>query len=678
MAELDKKRVFMLAGHAQCGKTSLAEAILYQSGATTRWGKVDEGNTVSDYEKDEIERKSSINASFLNCKYKNYSLQFIDTPGYLDFVGEIIAAARGSDFAVIVVDAASGVEVGTEKAWEIIEKENLPCLFFINKLDKEEADFSQCLKDIKNNLTKKAASLALPLGKGTAFKDVVSIIDSSKRDSLGAEEKKGFEEFYSQIVDIVAESDDALLEKYLDKGSLEPKEVLSALNKAVRQRQLFPVLAGNALSGVGIELLLQVLTEVMPAVSDRLPLKVKDSEGKEILVESKADGPFAAQVIKSIFDPYVGQLSIFRVFSGKISSNGTFYNQSQKTKERFSQIFVLQGKEQQAREVVSCGDIAAVAKLKNAVTSDTLAEESFKVLFERLIFPVPTYSASIKPKTRQDEDKISQALTKLTLEDPTLRVSRDTQTKELIISGTGELHINIIMGRLKERFSAEVTLGRPKVPYKETITKAAKVQGKYKKQTGGHGQYGDVWIEVEPLERGKDFEFVDKIVGGRIPRNFIPSVEKGIRKAMEEGFLAGYPLVDIKVTLFDGSYHPVDSSDMAFQIAGSMAFKKAMEQAGVVMLEPIMNVEITVPEEFMGQITGDINSRRGRVLGMEAKGTKQVVKAQVPLSEMFSYASDLRSVTGGRGSYLMSFSHYEIVPQRITQSIVEAAKKKEA
>lgn len=678
MAELDKKRVFMLAGHAQCGKTSLAEAILYQSGATTRWGKVDEGNTVSDYEKDEIERKSSINASFLNCKYKNYSLQFIDTPGYLDFVGEIIAAARGSDFAVIVVDAASGVEVGTEKAWEIIEKENLPCLFFINKLDKEEADFSQCLKDIKNNLTKKAASLALPLGKGTAFKDVVSIIDSSKKDSLGAEEKKGFEEFYSQIVDIVAESDDALLEKYLDKGSLEPKEVLSALNKAVRQRQLFPVLAGNALSGVGIELLLQVLTEVMPAVSDRLPLKVKDSEGKEILVESKADGPFAAQVIKSIFDPYVGQLSIFRVFSGKISSNGTFYNQSQKTKERFSQIFVLQGKEQQAREVVSCGDIAAVAKLKNAVTSDTLAEESFKVLFERLVFPVPTYSASIKPKTRQDEDKISQALTKLTLEDPTLRVSRDTQTKELIISGTGELHINIIMGRLKERFSAEVTLGRPKVPYKETITKAAKVQGKYKKQTGGHGQYGDVWIEVEPLERGKDFEFVDKIVGGRIPRNFIPSVEKGIRKAMEEGFLAGYPLVDIKVTLFDGSYHPVDSSDMAFQIAGSMAFKKAMEQAGVVMLEPIMNVEITVPEEFMGQITGDINSRRGRVLGMEAKGTKQVVKAQVPLSEMFSYASDLRSVTGGRGSYLMSFSHYEIVPQRITQSIVEAAKKKEA
>jgi len=678
MAELDKKRVFMLAGHAQCGKTSLAEAILYQSGATTRWGKVDEGNTVSDYEKDEIERKSSINASFLNCKYKNYSLQFIDTPGYLDFVGEIIAAARGSDFAVIVVDAASGVEVGTEKAWEIIEKENLPCLFFINKLDKEEADFSQCLKDIKNNLTKKAASLALPLGKGAAFKDVVSIIDSSKRDSLGAEEEKGFEEFYSQIVDIVAESDDALLEKYLDKGSLEPKEVLSALNKAVRQRQLFPVLAGNALSGVGIELLLQVLTEVMPAVSDRLPLKVKDSEGKEILVESKADGPFAAQVIKSIFDPYVGQLSIFRVFSGKISSNGTFYNQSQKTKERFSQIFVLQGKEQQAREVVSCGDIAAVAKLKNAVTSDTLAEESFKVLFERLVFPVPTYSASIKPKTRQDEDKISQALTKLTLEDPTLRVSRDTQTKELIISGTGELHINIIMGRLKERFSAEVTLGRPKVPYKETITKAAKVQGKYKKQTGGHGQYGDVWIEVEPLERGKDFEFVDKIVGGRIPRNFIPSVEKGIRKAMEEGFLAGYPLVDIKVTLFDGSYHPVDSSDMAFQIAGSMAFKKAMEQAGVVMLEPIMNVEITVPEEFMGQITGDINSRRGRVLGMEAKGTKQVVKAQVPLSEMFSYASDLRSVTGGRGSYLMSFSHYEIVPQRITQSIVEAAKKKEA
>jgi len=478
-------------------------------------------------------------------------------------------------------------------------------------------------------------------------------------------------------VENIAESDDTLLEKYLEKGSLEYKEIIPAFKKAIISGEVFPVLGGSATSLIGIDLLIEVLTELMPSCSEFPPYKGKDEQGNSLEIERKLEAPFSAQVIKTIFDPYVGQLNIFRVFSGKLTSNSGFYNSTKKSKEKITQLYFLQGKEQRTQEVIFAGEIGAVAKLKDTSTGDSLCGEERKVIFPEIKFPEPTYSASVKPKTRQDEEKISGALTKLSLEDPTFKVGRDPQTKELIVSGVGELHINVIVNRIKRRFSTDVELGKPKVPYKETITKSVKVQGKYKKQTGGRGQYGDVWIEVEPLERGKEFEFVDKIVGGAIPRNFIPSVEKGIRKAMQEGFLAGYPITDIRVTLYDGSYHPVDSSDIAFQIAGSMALKKALEQGGAVLLEPIMNVEIVVPEEFMGQVTGDINSRRGRVLGMEAKGKNQVVKVQVPLAEMFKYASDLRSVTGGRGSYSMSFSHYEIVPQRIAQGIIEQAKKTE-
>ena len=400
----------------------------------------------------------------------------------------------------------------------------------------------------------------------------------------------------------------------------------------------------------------------------------RDSQGNIIEVNSQ-DPLFTAQVFKSIVDPYVGHLNIFRAFSGSLSSNSEIYNVSKNIKEKIGQLYILQGKQQIPVEKISSGEIGAVAKLKDTHTQDTLTQPYKDLLFPPIEFPSPVYSASVKPKTRQDEEKISSALSRLTSEDPTFKVSRDPQTKELIISGMGELHLNVIIERMRRRYSANVELGTPKVPYKETVTKSVKVQGKYKKQTGGRGQYGDVWIEVEPLERGKEFEFVDKIVGGAIPRNFIPSVEKGIRKAMEEGILAGYPVTDIRVTLYDGSYHPVDSSDIAFQIAGSMALKKALEQANSVLLEPIMNVEIVVPEEFMGQVTGDINARRGRVLGMEIKGKNQVVRAQIPLGEMFKYASDLRSVTGGRGTYSMSFSHYEIVPTRLAQNIIEMAKK---
>ena len=658
-SDTGKKRTFLLCGHAQSGKTSLAESVLFKCKATSRLGSVTDDTSISDYETDEKDRKSSINLAVLNCNYKGNNLQFIDLPGYLDFIGEAITGSRAVDFAVIVVDAVDGVGVGTEKVWDILRRENIPCLFFINKLDKEDTDYKKTLDDIKKSLTKKAVSLAVIEGNNS-----INILHNKDKGSG----------LYANVVEAVAESDDALCEKYLDTGSLSEEEIFSALKKGIINSQVFPVIGGISLKDVGIDFLLDVMVEIMPSVADSLPRKAKDASGNEVMVEPKLDAPFSAQVFKTVIDPFVGQLTIFRVFSGKLSSNSEFYNVNREHKEKFGQLYQLQGKQQNAVDGVCAGDIAAVAKLKDTQTQDTLAESSRKLEFEPLEFPSPAYSASVKPKTRQDEDRISQALARLTSEDPTCKVSRDAQTKELIISGMGELHIHVIIERMKSKYHANVELGTPKVPYFETLKKEIEVSHKYKKQTGGRGQYGDVSLKVEPLERGKNFEFVNKIVGGAIPRNFIPSVEKGIRKAMATGFLAGFPINDIRVTLFDGSYHPVDSSDMAFQIAASMALKKAFEQAGSVLLEPVMDVEIVVPEEFMGQITGDVNSRRGKVMGMESKGKNGAVKAQVPLAEMFKYTSDLRSVTAGRGNYSMSFSHYEIVPGRITQGVIDKAK----
>jgi len=654
-----KKKTFLICGHAQSGKTSLAESLLFKSQATTRLGSVDSGTSISDYEDDEKERKSSVNLSVLHADYKGNSLQFIDTPGYLDFIGELISAARAVDFAIIVVDAVEGIGVGTEKAWETLRAQKIPCMFFINKLDKEDTDYKKTLQEIQKTLTKKATSLA--------------IVDSSSATNILKNKDKD-SSLYNAIAESVAESDDALLEKYLDKGNLEEGEFSRASKKAVTDSLFFPVVGGVATKELGTELLLEVITEVMPAVAEVEGRKAKDKSGQDLVVEPKLDNPFSAQVFKTIIDPFVGQLTIFRVFSGKVASNGEFFNATKSAKGKFGQLYKLQGKQQVAVESVSAGDIVAAAKLKDTASQDSLCDPKRPVTFSSPEFPAPAYSASVKPKTRQDEEKISSALSRLTSEDPTCSTSRDPQTKELIISGMGELHINMIIGRMKRKYQANVELGTPKVPYLETVTKAVDVSHRYKKQTGGRGQYGEVFIKVEPLERGKQFEFVDKIVGGSIPRNFIPSVEKGIRKSMTQGFLAGFPIADIRVILYDGSYHPVDSSDMAFQIAASMALKKAFEQAGSVLLEPIMNVEITVPEEFMGQITGDINSRRGRILGMESKGKNDVVKANIPLAEMFKYASDLRSVTGGRGTYSMSFASYEVVPARVIQGVVEKAK----
>jgi len=638
-----KKRNFILLGHAQSGKTSLSEALIYFCKTTNRKGTIAEGNTVSDYSSDEIERKSSVNSSLLYCDYKGNRIQILDAPGYADFFGEVIAGVRGVDAAVIVIDATAGVEVGAERAWQIAEENNLPCIIFINKTDKEGADADEALLGIQDVFSKR-------------------VLKASSLDN-------------PDLIEAVAESDDKLLEKYLEGAKLTAEELSAGLRQAVIQRKVFPVVSGSALTDKGLAELLDEVVNYFPSPEERAKVVGKDplkpNETKEVVL--KADAPLVGFVFKSISDPYVGQLTLIRIFSGTLVGNTGFYNVNRKTKERIGPIHILQGKEQRLVDSASCGDIIAIAKLKDTFTSDTIvADEKHQILFEPVVFPEPAISASVTPKSRNDEDKISGALHKLVAEDPTFKYVHDPATKELIISGLGDLHLAVMVGRMKKRFNVEVELGTPKVSYKETISKTAKMQGKFKRQSGGRGQYGDVWIELEPLTRGKGFEFVDKIVGGAIPRNFIPSVEKGVTNACLEGAVAGYPIVDVRVVLYDGSYHDVDSSDMAFQIAGAMALRKAMAAASPVLLEPVMDVEVSIPEEYLGAISGDVNSRRGRIMGMDVKGKTQVVKAQVPLAEMFTYANDLRSLTGGRGSYTMRFSHYEEVPHKISSGIISA------
>lgn len=619
-------------GHAHAGKTTLSESLLFHCGTTNRKGTLAEGNTVSDYNWDEIERKSSINASFMHCEWQDLRIQIIDTPGYLDFVGENISAIRAVDNGIVVVDASSGVEVGTERGWEMLEKEKLPRLIFVNKTDKEDVNLEKVTGEIREVLSKKA----IPL-------------DKAHEDDL---------------MELVAETDDALLEKFLSEGKLSEAEVKAGLHKAILTAKIFPIVYGSALNDKGLDEMLEIIKKYFASPVERPALEM--TEGN---VEFSESSPFSAFVFKSIFDPYVGQLTLVRVFSGKLAANAVFYNVTRKETEHMGQIYLLQGKEQRSLDAATCGDIVAIPKLKGTHTADSLTEQGKPVLFKPFEFPEGMMSASIKPHARQDEEKISLALHKLTAEDPTFQVKVDPETKEMVVSGIGDLHINVIVARLKKRFNVGVDLGKPKVPYKETITRTAKCQGKFKRQSGGRGQYGDVWLEVSPTA-GKGFEFVDKVFGGAIPKNFIPSVEKGVRNTMAEGIIAGFPVVDLQVTVYDGSYHDVDSSDMAFQIAARIGLRKAFMVANPVLLEPVMNVDVAIPEDYLGAVSGDLNSRRGRPVGMEARGKLQVVKAQVPLAEMFTYGNDLRSMTQGKGIYTMKFSHYEQVPPKIAGTIV--------
>jgi elongation factor G len=636
--KLEAKRSVVFVSHAQAGKTSLIEAMLFAAGATSRKGAVAEGNTASDYNPDEITRKNSINSSLLNLTWKNHFVQLIDTPGYMDFIADAICAVKAADGAVVVIDAMQGIGVGTERAWDMLEAACLPRLIFINKMDKENVHLDQLMKEIQERFSKAACMITAS--------------------------------FSPELTETIAETNDALLERYLDGQEIKEEELKKALKAAVLAGKIYPVIAGSAATDKSVKDLLDDIVEYLPAPSERSAVEVSDANSKQQkTVALTEEAPFSAFVFKSVSDPFVGQLTVMRIFSGKLASNTGFYNVTRGLRERIGPLMILQGKEQRAAATASCGDIVAVAKLKDTLLGDSLADEKTPVLFECSSFPEPVFSSSIKPKTRQDEEKISEALAKLAAGDPTFKISRDTQTKELVISGMGDQHIDVMVKRLRDRYHVEVEIGTPKVPYKETIKKPAKAQGKHKKQSGGRGQYGDVWLELAPLERGKEFEFVDKVVGGAIPRNFIPSVEKGVKNAMVGGVLTSFPMVDVRATVYDGSYHDVDSSDIAFQIAGALAFRKAAMDAIPVILEPIMEVEISVPEEFMGSIPADLNSRRGRVLGVEARLKNQTIKALVPLSEMFRYASDLRSMTGGRGSYTMHFYSYEEVPSKIAQQI---------
>jgi len=677
-----------LIGHGGAGKTSLAESMLFNAGTITRRGRVEDGNTAMDFEPEEMKRLVSINAGFHQALWKKHAITLIDTPGDQNFFADTRTCLQGADGAVVVIDAVDGVKVQTEQAWELAGKLNLPCVIFINKLDRERADYQRIFEEVAGCFQPKPIILQLPIGAETDFRGVVDLL-SLKAYAYDAEGKavscevppemhERVESEREVLIENVAEADDALLERYLEGESPSDEEVRNALKTGTLSRAFVPVLCGSASKNVGIDLLMDFVVACMPSPQEAGPWEGTDpATGEKVEKQPIPDAPFSGLIIKTMADPYAGRLSVFRVVSGTLPADGAFYNASKESKERYGQLLQILGKEQKPLSEAVPGSIVAVAKLKEAATGNTLCDEGNKVVFQSVEPPNPLISYAVVPKSRGDEEKIFASLAKLLEEDPSLRLTRNAETKEILLSGLGQVHIEAAAEKMRRKFGVNVFLNTPKVPYRETIKKKTRVQGKHKKQTGGHGQYGDCWIQMEPLPRGEGFEFVDAIVGGVIPKQFIPAVEKGIVEAKEKGVLAGFPTVDFKVTLDFGSYHAVDSSEMAFKIAGSLAFKKAAAECQPVLLEPIMRVEITAPEDFTGDIMGDLNSRRGRVLGMESKGRNQVVTANVPMAEILTYAPDLNSMTGGRGLYTMEFSHYDEVPAQIAQKIVEAANKAE-
>lgn len=677
MAIFDAKdiRNIILLGHSGCGKTSLTEALLYSAGAITKPGTVNAGTTVSDYNDDEKEKKHSSSTSLISFTYDSKKINILDIPGYTDFVGEMIGGLRAADACIVVVNATGGIEIGTERAYRMSKEKGIPCIFFINSLDKERADYDKCFDDIQKKFRRHCVAVDAPIGKESALKDVANIVARTGMDNAPEEDKAHIKILSDQLAETIAETDDALLEKYLEKGELTAEELSGAFKKAINGGDVTPILCGSAVKNIGIKDLLDTIVKYLPSPEDRPKIEaVKPDSGEKTSIEPDPKGPFSALVFKTLSDPFLGQISIFKVFSGKLQSNGSFYNVNKSSRERIGQLFTLLGKTQVPMESIRAGDIGCVAKLKDTQTGDSLSDDKTLVKFEDIQFPEPAISFSLKPKTRSDEDKISNALHKLTAEDPTFKLTRDEQTKEMIVSGMGDIHINMMINRMKTRYGVQVDMGTPKVAYKETIVGKGDAQYRHKKQTGGAGQFAEVWMKIEPLPRGTGFEFVDEVVGGAIPRPFIVSCEKGIKTALQSGPLAGFPVVDVRAIVYDGKTHPVDSKDIAFQTAARHAFKESMLKARAVLLEPIMDVDIAVPDEFMGDITGSLNSRRGRVMGMEPGDGVQTIKAKVPLEEMYKYVNELKSITGGRGTYTMTFSHYEVVPSNLAQSITEKAK----
>ncbi len=686
VAELEKLRNVGILGQGGSGKTSLGEAMLFAAGATQRLGRVLDGTSVLDYEPEEIKHHVSISTAFHSLSWKKCPMSLIDMPGYAAFLADTINSMRACSGAVFLLNPVVGLRVESERLWARANEDCVSRLVFVSKMDHEQGAVAERIAPLLEALEAKAVYLQMPIGAEAHFEGVVDLLtmkaylfegDTGKfvEAEIPADSKSMADEWRQKMVEDVAETDDELLEKFLDGQELSVEELKKAIREAVRQRKVFPILFGAPLRQIGVSQLLDAVADYLPAALDDGEIEGSNPDNGEVIKRvTDPNAPFSAYVFKTLIDPFAGKLSIMRVMSGRVAPDMTCFVANRQAKEKMGHLFRLEGKKQDAVKEAFAGEIVAAAKFKDVATGDTLCDEKFPICYDGAVHFSPNISFALEPKSKADEDKLPQGLHRMMEEDQTIEMHRDDETRDFILSGMGQQHIEIIVEKLKRKYGAEVVLKAPKVPYKETIRASASAQGRLKKQTGGRGQFGDTWLKVEPLPPGKGFEFVDQIVGGAIPRNYIPAVEKGVREAMVGGYLAGYPMVDVRVILYDGSYHDVDSSDMAFKIAASMGFKNAVEKARPVLLEPLMNMEISVPDECMGDVIGDLNSRRGKVLGMETKGHTQVIKSRVPMSEVLKYAPDLRSITSGRGEFHMEFAHYEEVPPHLAEKVIKEAK----
>ncbi len=672
-------------GHGDSGKTSLTAALLFTAGATSRLTRVDEGNTITDYDEEEVQRKISISTALAYSEWKKTKINFLDTPGYNIFINDTRAALAAADSALVVVDAVAGVEVQTEKVWEFANEFNLPRALVINKLERERASFDRTLESIQSFFGRTAVPIQLPWGAERDFKGVIDLVrmkaysytldgdGKGKETDIPADLADAAQKAHETLVEMVAEGNDALLEEFFEKGTLPVEHIVDGLKTTLQDRRIYPVLCASALHNIGSDQILNFIVDYLPAPTDRGTVKGKQN-GSDVERKIADSEHVSAFVFKTTADPFAGRITFFKVYSGVLKNDATLQNVQRGSAERLSHISCALGKTLTPVTELHAGDIGAVAKLKDTLTGDTLDDKGFPIEYPAVKLPEPSIAFAIEAKSRQDEDRMGNAIHRILEEDGSLRFFRDPQTKEFLLGGSGQQHVEIVVSRLKKRYGVDVALKAPKIPYRETIRGKADVQGRHKKQTGGHGQFGDCWIRMEPLARGAKFEFVNEVFGGAIPKNYIPAVEKGIIEVAEKGYLAGYPMVDFRVVLYDGSYHDVDSSELSFKLAARKAFKNAMLEAKPALLEPIMNVEIQAPVEYAGDLMGDLNGRRGRVAGMDTKGVTQIIRAKVPMSEMLNYQNDLTSMTQGRASFTMEFDHYDFVPGPQAEKIIAAAK----
>lgn len=683
--KVEQIRNVSFIGHAGAGKTSVVEGLLFLSGVSDRLGKVGDNSSIMDYDPDEIRRGHSINASFAVSEWQKHKFNILDTPGNGNFIADTPGCIRVSDGVVIVIAADSGIQFYTEKVWHWADESSLKRIVFINKMDSEQASIQSILESLKKKFNAQPFLMHVPVGSAHKFSGIVDLVENHyyayEKDGKGSgtssdipdEVKDEVEIRRAELVEAVAEADDELIESYLDKGELSDDEFNAGLKKGVESGQLVPVILGSALHNIGTDRLAKAIIDFLPS-PDHSPIQLaKSLSGDDAVEVNSSNGMLASLVFKTIADPYAGKLTLFRVYSGSVKPDTSVFNANHEADERVGQLFTLQGRKHIPMPEIIAGDMGTVAKLKVTTTGDTLTT-SKGVQFDPIIFPKPVLARAMVPRTRADEEKISHSLIRLNEEDPTLKVERDAQTHELLVSGMGAEHLDVTIERLKRRFGVEVDVRPPKIPYRETIRGKTKVQGKHKKQSGGHGQFGDTWLEISPLPRGGGFEFESRIVGGAIPKTYIPAVEKGVHEAMAQGVLAHFPIVDVKVALYDGSYHDVDSSEMAFKIAGSIGFKKGVLECKPILLEPLMTMEVIVPSEFVGDVIGDLNSKRGKILGVDANDDNQNIRAHVPMASILNYAPELRALTSGRGIFVMEFDHYDVVPEHLTAKIIEEAK----